>query len=78
MTYTITTNDWTDAESKKPIVGRNCIVVCENGNQYLAIWNGFYWINANSGLRNMENGLTTKSKIIAWYMYEKYNPNNTI
>lgn len=78
MSNTVTINDWTNAEFKKPIVGRPCIVVCQNGCQYLAVWKGFYWVNLNTGLRIMTNGLTPKHKIIAWYMYEKYNPDNVI
>lgn len=78
MSNTIITNDWTRDDLKKPIIGRPCIVVCEKGGQYLAKWNGFYWVNVNTGLRTMANGLTPKHKVIAWYMYEKYNPNNVL
>ena len=75
---TITTNEWTNAELKKPPLHRHVLVRCENGNEYVAIGRGFYWVNAKTGLRTMTNGLTPKHKVTHWYMYEKFNENDIL
>lgn len=81
MKDTILTNEWTSARQKPPI-GRivACAVQVKTGRrmkdtttEYIfAAWTGYYWEDQR-GIRIEE---TIGSNIVAWYMFEKFNPLN--
>jgi len=79
---TILTNEWTDSNSAKPIVGRPCAVVAEYRENRkedpkqiyaMAMWNGNIWVDANLGVQTKEIAMLD---IKAWYMIFKYKPKN--
>lgn len=67
--YTIMTNEWTDAQLSKPIRGRNVLVHLANGDERVMKWNGMYWITP----KDVRWDETVYERIVAWYMYEKYH-----
>ncbi len=76
MRRSIITNEWTDAVVSRPIVDRPVLVRCTNSNMYVARWNGFYWVNNNSGLRSEPGGLSKTQQVQWFYMFEKFSENN--
>ena len=66
--YTIITNEWTDAQLYKPFRGRNVLVRLANGEERVLRWNGMYWITQ----KDVRWDETIYSRVVAWYMYEKY------
>ena len=68
----VLTNEWYKAERVKPSCGREvlCFVMTDGGFEYMTLkWNGWYWIDGNSGYRTPK---VKNSKVIAWYMFERY------
>lgn len=42
---TITTNEWTDAEKRKPWAKREVLVLMSDGTKRVLYWNGMYWVD---------------------------------
>ena len=63
---TVLTNEWTDAEHKKPWRNRLVIVRFEDGSLGVAKWNGAYWV----GQHDMR--FVRTDKITHFYIFEKF------
>ena len=67
MFNTITTNEWTRAEDKKPFINRPVLVHFDDDTFGIARWNGYYWV----GQHNMR--LMRNVEVTHWYMFDKFN-----
>jgi len=70
----ILTNTWMDAEIHKPFKRRQVLVRLANGEERIMKWNGMYWITPKD-VRWDEN---VYERVVAWYMYEKFNENDIL
>lgn len=63
MSYSITTNEWTDARRTPPI-GREVLAKFADGHKAVAKWNGMYW-GGQHGMRFMLG-----DDVVRYYMYD--------
>lgn len=63
--YTVTTNTWENAESKKPWRNRNVLVLFDDGTLGIAKWNGMYW----TGQHDMR--FIRQEEITHFYIFDK-------
>lgn len=61
----IITNEWTNASTHKPPIGREVLAKFADGHKAVAKWNGFYWV----GQYDMRFSLG--DTIVRFYIYER-------
>lgn len=67
MSNIVTTNEWTNASTHKPPIGREVLVKFADGHKAVAKYNGMYW-TGQYGMRFMRT-----EEITRFYIYEKDN-----
>lgn len=69
MKNEIVTNEWTRADVKKPLRGREVLVAFADGSKRTLVWNNYYWSDPKTKVRQMyHEGAEPKW----WYMFEKF------
>ena len=71
---TVTTNEWTNAEFKKPWKDRLVSCRMSDGFFIYAKWNGMYWV----GQDDKKVVETIQSRVTHFYIFEKFNENDIL
>lgn len=73
MKFELKTNEWLRADGNKWI-GRRVLCRFEDGWEEVLVWNGHYFSD-QKGNRVKE---TVKHRVVAFYVYERYNENDIL
>ena len=76
MEATITTNEWLEVATNRVPIGREVFIRTVHGDKYAALWNGYYWVDANVGRRFSFDG----GEVQWFYVFERhpYDMGNTM
>lgn len=69
----INTDEWTNAEWRKPWKGRLVLCRLDDDTFVVAKWNGMYWVGQH-GMRLIEE----VHQVTHFYVFEKFNENDTL